>query len=195
MYEGPSVAHGNCLQLWNQVVRDTYKSYITAQAWSGIKGAGGAAPRTVTLFNVQLSCRSHTPNKLHLTWEKRGDIWTAPASELFSQDSALAFTVAAVAFSLLSRRFYGVQPLNPHCRSLFRPIHSAAHPPNRAGIIESVDSLVVFQFVSPDISFLNYLIRLCNFIAICIIIWCHQVEQLPLCLRCALTSAVEHLQL
>lgn len=81
--------------------------------------------------------------------KKGGDIWTAPASELFSQDSALAFTVAAVAFSLLSRRFYGVQPLNPHCRSLFRPIHSTAHPPNRAGIIESVDSLVVFQFVSP----------------------------------------------
>lgn len=77
----------------------------------------------------------------------------ASASELFSQDTALAFTVAAIAFSLLSRRFYGVQPLNPHWRCLFRPIHSAAYPPNRAGIIESVDSLVVFQFVSPDNSF------------------------------------------
>lgn len=110
MYEGPNGAHGNCLQLWNQVVRDTYKSDITAQAWSGIKGAGGAALRTVTMVNVQLSCRSHTPYKLHLTWETKGDIWTALALELFTQDSALAFTAAAVAFSLLSRRFYGVQP-------------------------------------------------------------------------------------
>lgn len=121
----------------------------------------------MTLVNVQLSCRSHTPNKLHLTWEKKRDIWMASASELFSQDSALAFTVAAVAFSLLSRRFYGVQPLNPHWCCLFRPIHSAAYPPNRAGIIESVDSLVVFQFVFPlTILFLKYLIRLCNFVVI-----------------------------
>lgn len=77
----------------------------------------------------------------------------ASASELLSQDPALAFTVAAIAFSLLSQRFYGVQPLNPYWRCLFHPIHSAAYPPNRAGIIESVDSLVVFQFASPDNSF------------------------------------------
>lgn len=73
--------------------------------------------------------------------KQKGDIWTALASELFTQDSVLAFTAAAAAFSLLSRRFYGVQPLNPHWRCLFRPIHSADHPQNRAGIIELVDSL------------------------------------------------------
>lgn len=107
--------------------------------------------------------------RLLTIWGKKGGlpgqlpikvVLTGLHFSIHSSNSSFRFALTSLLWSTSSKST-SVLPIPPN--------HSAVLPcpPNRAGIIESANGLL---FVSPDIFFCYYLIRLCNFNAMYIII-------------------------
>lgn len=108
-------AHGNCLQLWSEVVQEYLKSDISAKAWSSIKARMHYGSTSCLMSAIYPSHsglnRCVTQNRrelLIIRGGKEGYYRQLPIKVRVSLDSVLAFTTATVTFLSLWLRFYGV---------------------------------------------------------------------------------------